>query len=138
MINLTKITLRLYNGLDIIPYIMGGGQLVFGAALAAGLGAAAEQVDAQENTVLAAAESPAVEAILKEFRQCVDGAITATDPKLVPGVDDATRTLVFNTMVEGCEGIKSAQLKGAAADARAEEITRSIIEGAKAEVGIKS
>ena len=68
----------------------------------------------------------------------MDGAIAATDPELVPGVDDATRKLVFDTMVEGCEGIQEAQLRGAEADARAEEITRSIIEGAKREVGIES
>ena len=145
MINLTYSSIRLYNTVDLIPYIMGGRQLVFGAALAAGLGAAAEQVEAQDKTVLAAAESPQLQAVIAEYQQCVDGAVAATDPELVPDVDDVTRKLVFDTMVEGCESIKqsgvrilAAQQRIGTADREIDAITRSIIEGAKAEVGIKS
>ena len=43
---------------------------------------------------------------MDQFRACVDGAVVATDPDLVPGVDADTRKLVFDTMVEGCEEIR--------------------------------
>ncbi|MFK7966950.1 MAG: hypothetical protein AB8C46_23570 [Burkholderiaceae bacterium] len=147
MINLTKTRSLLHNGDDLIPLKMALGKIGSSVAGLAALGAALaapEKADAQD-VVLAAAENPEIAAIMADFRTCVDGAIAATDPQLVPDVDDATRKLVFDTMVDLCDSSRSAQMRTHAAnqritdaDERAEEITRSIIEGAKAEVGIKS
>lgn len=144
---LTNSPTHLYNGVDSIPNIMAFGKIGFAVAGAAALTTLSFQdsAEAQDNTVLAAAESPQLQAVIAEYRQCIDGAVAATDPKLVPGVDDATRKLVFDTMVEGCESIKqsgvrilAAQQRIETADREIDAITRSIIEGAKAEVGIKS
>ena len=87
--------------------------------------------------------SQEVTAIVEKYRTCVDEAVAVTTPELIP--DAAVRKIAFETLVEGCNDLKDVRLAGlsarqrsAAADARAEEITRSIIEGAKAEIDIGS
>jgi len=81
-------------------------------------------------------EDAAVVAILEDFRTCVSEAAAVTTPEIVP--DMSVRQTAFETIVQSCKGSRDARLRGVAADARAEEITNSIIKGAKAEIGLGS
>lgn len=112
--------------------------------VALGVLAVPEWTDAQE-VRLATAEPTVIVTIINDFRACVDGAVAVTRPSVAPNIDDATRNLVFDTMVESCDAIRDAQIAGlnarqksATLDAEMEARTDAIINGAKAELGIKS
>ncbi len=140
MKNLTKTRTWLHNGIDLIPLKMALGKIGSSVAGLAALGAAfaaPEKADAQD-VILANAESPQVAAIMEDFRACVDGAIAVTAPSVAPDIDDATRKLVFDTMVDQCDRSRVAQLGTYAAEQRMEDRTNAIIAGAKEEAGIKS
>jgi len=89
-----------------------------------------------EDLKLAGPKNAAVVTILDDFRTCISEAAAVTTPEIVP--DKNVRKIAFETIVESCKGSRDAKLRGAAADARAEDITNSIINGAKAEIGLGS
>ena len=93
-------------------------------------------VNAQEKSVPAVVESQEVTAIVEKYRTCVAEAVAVTTPELIP--DKAVRKVAFETLVEGCDKIKKLRLRSAALDAEMEARTKAIINGAKAELGLKS
>lgn len=100
-----------------------------GAAMLAAL-ALPDSANAQDgkNKLLAAAEAPShIEQVIDRFRACVAEAAGLTTPEMVPDAD--IRKVAFDTMVEQCERIQSADLRIVAANDRIEARTRSIIEG---------
>ena len=113
------------------------GLALIGAVMAPG------SVDAQDSTVPAANEHPALVAIIEGYRKCVAEAAAVTTPALI--ADPAVREVAFNTLIEGCDEIRDGELaildanaRSAAADADMDAITDGIIRGAKAEIGLKS
>ena len=140
MINLTKFRQFLRLRVDPAPFIMNFGKIGSGVVLGLTLAAALinpEGVTAQDKKLLAVMpENPTVAAIVANYKRCVDEAAAVTTPEMIP--DPVICRMGFDAIVEECDGIKDAQLKGLELDARMEARTNAIIAGAKKEIGLES
>jgi len=131
MNNLTKLVTLVHNGLDLVPYIMGGRQLVFGAALAAGLGAASEAAADNHIPGLEHLDPTVAEKIATNYRGCIQEALDLSNNG--DGTIDADFFAISRDL---CDESMVAEVRSANASVEIAAITDNIIAQMKREEGI--
>ena len=131
MKKLTKKCIWLHNEVDIIPYIMGGRNLVFGAALAAGLGAANEAAADNHIPGLEHLDPTVAEQIASNYRVCIQEALDISNNG--DGTIDADFFAISRDL---CDEGMVAEVRFANASVEIAAITDGIIAQMKREEGI--